>query len=341
MKKFMTLLTMITLVGCLVFTTSCKKNEEDIPSPADTTNTGGNGNGGNGGNTGNGGTTYIPSVTVSTNGTLIAPANVDINATITNLVADSIAKVELLDVNNTVIATLTTSPFSFSRTALTAGDYTYLVKATAVNGITTTKTVSFTVVAPNGAPTFTATDLGQLTSSTTTYNANVSGIVSDPENNTITVTSATTTTNGVTVTNVSGTSFDIVVPNTKYAGQITLSVTISDGTNSTTSNVTVKIGTTAQATTYGIMSSFLNRTLSPSNPSGLRFNSTGTVSTGVNNVNFWGGSCTNGTWSINSDGTLTISNSCNNGTNTYTVTLNSGYLTLTNTVNTSYVWYGL
>lgn len=331
MKKFMTFLTMITLVGCLVLTTSCKKKNDD-PTPfvpkTDTTHTGG------GTDTT---TTTDPVIVITTTGTLVAPANVDISATIANLVADSIAKVELIDASNNVTLTLNTSPFSFSKTNLPAGTYNYIVKLTATNGTTKTEAVTFTVVNPNGAPTFTSTDLGQLTTPSNTYNVNISDKVSDPENDPITVTSVTTTANGVTVTNVSGTSFDINVPNTQYAGQITLSVTISDGTNSTTSNVTVKIGSDAKAATYGIMNSFINKNIYSYSPSpstlNLNFNSNGDV-TGTNNNSFWGANCTSGNWSIDNNGYLVITN-CTSGTGLFTVTLNGSYLTISN-VST---WY--
>jgi hypothetical protein len=100
-------------------------------------------------------------------------------------------------------------------------------------------------------------------------------------------------------------------------------------------------GNTPKDITTAIMNKYVGRPLD-SNPSGLYFKSNGTVSTGVNNVNFWGGSCTSGTWVVNSDGTMTISNSCNNGTNDYTVEIvsSSGALKLTNINNTSYVWGG-
>jgi hypothetical protein len=100
-------------------------------------------------------------------------------------------------------------------------------------------------------------------------------------------------------------------------------------------------GNTPKDITTAIMNKYVGRPLD-SNPSGLYFKSNGTVSTGVNNVNFWGGSCTSGTWVVNSDGTMTISNSCNNGTNHYTVEIvsSSGALKLTNINNTSYVWGG-
>lgn len=343
----MTLLATVTLVSTLALT-SCKKPEDvnpttDTPTTTDTTTTTNTGNTGT--NTGNNsgtntGTPYVPNITVATNGALVEPANINVVATIDNLIADSIAKVELLD-GSTVIATLTTSPFSFARNGLTAGTYNYTVKLTGTNGNVTSKAVTFTIVKNNTAPTFTSSTLGTLASTTTTYTTDISSIVNDVNGDNITITSITTNTSGVTVTKTGDRTISLT-SSTKGVSA-TLVITITDGTTSTTnSNVTVKLGMTPQEETTNLMSGFLNRTLSPSNPSGLRFNSTGTVSTGVNNTQFWGASCTTGTWSVQTDGTLKISNGCNNGTNYYTVTTanNNTELYLTNTAVSTYFWYG-
>ena len=327
MKKLITLFAITTLL-VVSSLSSCTKKTED-PTPTDTTGTG---------------TTKTPTVTCTTTGSMIAPANINFTATVADLVSDSISKVELLD-GTTVLATLTTSPCTFTRNSLTAGVYNYTVRLTAKNGTVVDKTVTFTIIAPNLAPVFSGTDLGLLTlspGSTTQYNANVSTLVSDPESSTLTVTTVTTT-SSVTIGSISGTSFVVTAPSSVFAGQVTLVVSVSDGVNTTTSNVTVTLGSTAQAATYGILTPFFNKVLSNATPAGLTIYSNGNIGSSVSN-SFWSSTtCTTGTWSINSDGTMKISNSCNGGTFNYTVsTSNTGgynWIVLTN-VNGSFTASG-
>lgn len=368
----MTILTMITLVGSLVFTTSCKKNKDEDPTP--TTNPSGNtapeitsadysggvitvvatDNGSvvkvefiNDGSvitednsapfefntsilgtgtypnfkvkaTDNLGatTTYnVPTFTVTGNPTPSVIASYS-NGEITISATDdgSVASVQVLN-GTTVLTTLTTSPYIYSVGTLSAGTYNYTVRATDNVGGTSTTTVTFTIV--NQSPIF----------NTTIYTGKTFTLsVSDPENNPITVTSVTSTTVGVTASN-NGTAVTITTP-TNFAGNVTLNVIISDGTNTVPTTVSTSVGTIDQGATYDIIKGSIGTGKSVRDPSTPRFtltlNANGTFTASVSNTytqNFLGASCTSGTWTINSSGILEIIDDCTGGSPvTYTVT---------------------
>ncbi len=302
MKNFVKTL---LLVFITLFVISCKKSKNDDPTPVTPT-------------------TNETTLTVSTTGTLIAPANIDLVAVVTD--GDGVSKVEVLD-GTTVIASMTAKPFTYTLTALVAGTYTYTVKSTDNLGNTKTFDVTFVVVNTNSAPVFTGSDLGTVTSGTiiadkTLYTVtNLNTVVSDPENGTLTVTNVTTGTSGVTFGGF-GTNFDINIPNSLLTNQLTLSVTVSDGVNSTTGSVTLTVDNT-----YGTLSSFFGNVLNDELPVlqslSLKINSDGTISSNSSNgltTSFWGdNTSTYGTWTIDSSGDLVIDGNGSATPVTYTV----------------------
>lgn len=245
----------------------------------------------------------------------------------------TIAKVEVLN-GTTLLSTFTQSPYTYSVSNLSAGKYTYTITATDNSGGVSTTTVNVTII--SGIPTFTASAVTTNGSSL----VDITNLITDPENDPITISSATSA--GATISQINGKTF---VVNAKTS-PVVVSLTISDGTNTITKDITVSLS--PKEVTTNIMSGYI-RLFSQSSPSGLRFSSnvtpstSGTVSTGVYSTNFWGvNGCTSGTWVINDDGTLTIRNSCNNGTNYYTVEIvDSIVLKLTNINNPSYAWGGI
>ena len=106
------------------------------------------------------GTNQAPTVTLTAptnNATYSAPATVTLTATAAD--ADgTISKVEFYRGGTTLIATVTTSPYTYSWTSVAAGSYSITAKAYDNSNATTTSTAAaITVTAANQAPTVTLT----------------------------------------------------------------------------------------------------------------------------------------------------------------------------------------
>ncbi len=172
--------------------------------------------------------------------------------TVTATDADgSISKVEILN-GSSVVSTLTTAPFTYSVASLSAGNYTYTIKAYDDKNAITSTTISFTITSSNTAPTFSSTSLKVISDgSAQTFPLPVS----DLNGNTITITSITGASANVAVT-YSGLNVTVTPNNSIFAGAETLTITITDGTDATSSSFTVNVGETAQINTYNTLSPF-------------------------------------------------------------------------------------
>lgn len=222
--------------------TSCKKPNDD-PQPSNP-NTGG----------GSGTTNTAPTLTASAvPASATAPATVTITATASD--ADgSISTVQFVKDGDIEMQDVS-APFEYVLSSLSAGTYTYTVKAIDNDGAFTTATVTFTINASGGttntAPTFTGTAVTVVSDGSAKV-VNIASLVSDADGNTISIESISPMTG---VSNINGTQFTVTPSNNVFAGALSYTVTITDGTDNTNSTITVNVGTSNQINTYNLLSS--------------------------------------------------------------------------------------
>ncbi|MFM2477038.1 Ig-like domain-containing protein [Celerinatantimonas sp. MCCC 1A17872] len=277
---------------------------------------------------GNGGTTTV-TVAVSVNAVNDAPTAVDSTAStdedtpVTLSVLDNATDVEgdtltvtTVSATNGTVTINADGTITYTPNTNFNGSDTITYTVSDGNGGTTTATVAVTVNAINDAPT--ATDSMASTDEDTPVTLAVLNNATDVEGDTLTITAASAT-NGTVAINADGTI--TYTPNTNFNGSDTITYTVSDGNGSTTTaTVAVSVNAVNDAPTATDSTASTDEdtpvTLSVlDNATGVE-DDTLTVTTA---------SATNGTVSINADGTITyIPNANFNGSDTIIYTVSDG-----------------
>ncbi|WP_226570918.1 cadherin-like domain-containing protein [Mangrovibacter yixingensis] len=244
------------------------------------------------------------------------PVTVNVLSTATDADGDTLAVTAASAGHGTVVingdGTLTYTP-----AANYNGSDTITYTLSDGNGGTVTSTVAITVTAVNDAPQAGAV-AAQTTAEDTPVTVNLLNSASDPDGDTVTVSSASAT-NGTVVINGDGTV--TYTPAANYNGSDTITYTLSDGNGGT---VTSTVSVTVTAVNDAPLAGSVTATTNEDTP--VTVNVLGAASDpDGDTLTVTAASAGHGTVVINGDGTLTYTPAANyNGSDTITYTLSDG-----------------
>lgn len=244
MKNLKNTVLMMVVATILTFATSCKKHEEVKPQVI---------------------TNQNPSITVNFNTT-------DSSFIYTAIDDESVSKVEVYK-DGVLVVTLTEKTGIYDIPKMSVGTHKFTFKVfdnkNMTNSVDGYVTVNPSTII-NKAPVFKNSSISLPINSTS---INFKDYITDEDLSKVKIKSIINSSNVVTI----DTTGKISTPKI-YAGIDTISISITDGINVTTSKITVNIGSTNEINTYNTLTPFLNKLLQGDNLKGLiKFNIDGTV----------------------------------------------------------------
>ncbi|MFM2394501.1 MAG: hypothetical protein RLZZ546_2483, partial [Bacteroidota bacterium] len=284
----------ILFLFIIILFSACKKSED--PTPSNSNNTTIN-------------TAPILQANLSYNTTTSTALEIDLSSKITDANGDTWSITNSIALHGTI--SISNKVISYTSNSAYTGNDTITISIQDSKGASSTGKIAIVVSAStptNHAPTFTSTTVTLTRNFSTNILNNIFFLpVSDADGDNITITGISGNSSNITISN-SGLQITVTLSNSLYGGVENLSITISDGTVTTTSNFIVNVGTSNYITTYNNLSSFLDRPLSfVTGSTYAQFMGTLTISSNGNisasttqpSGEFYAGAGSSGTYKIN------------------------------------------
>ncbi len=152
---------------------------------------------------------------------------------------------------------------------------------------------------------FTATEATIIGGSGDTVKVDLTPYVTGSNKDSITVKTVTGALN-TQVQNIKGRSFTVIPNNKVFAGTEKYTITISDGTKTSTSTFTINVGTVDQANTYALLAKYaFGKTLN-GDVGNFKLSTDGTLESSANDGFYKTASATGGTYTILNNGYIRI-----------------------------------